>query len=717
MHKIEKIRYNRKGGNKILLSDFPGMNPISAFFVRNIVIVYFFYGLAFFSLGLALALAGRRSSQFRFAQAIKPLAAFGLLHGAHEWIEMFQKYAAMTSEYVPSLWEETIRTLILLVSLLLLLLFGVLLLSPTRLSPRQMLRPLAAMTALWLASMVVVWLAWKPQGQELIAVADVLSRYSLGIPGALLGTWALMRQQRTFREHGMPQFGRYLVWAASALFLYGVIGQVFVRQTVLAPSTFLNSTMFLHWFGIPVQLFRGIMAAALAFYITRALNVFELESQRRIEAANEEKVRAQQAQIEAERRNREEMERLNKDLRFTTHELALLLELANLLVAPASVKERLQAALDKLESDVHLCKNSLVLLKEHTAGALDVLAFSGFAAGATSKLFRQAVEIGTKVIEMGQVICLRIDGATLNFHPTDEEGRLRCQQYPSPMIVLGLPLIVQDEVIGSLTFAWETARGPIEDDEFRLVFAAAQQLGLSTEHARLTEEAKSRERLLGRLLQQSVGAQEAERTRIARELHDATGQSLTAIALGLRGVESILEREQSKTVEQIRALGGFSTNALGELRQIIADLRPTHLDDLGLAATLKWYLKAYQERSGIETHLELIGESKRLHPEYATALFRIVQEALTNVAKHAGASRIDVTLRTEKTQVSLGVADDGKGFDVRSFQEEGPALSAWGLLGIQERVSLLGGSVHFDSAPGQGACINVVVPFVAEDVR
>ncbi len=129
----------------------------------------------------------------------------------------------------------------------------------------------------------------------------------------------------------------------------------------------------------------------------------------------------------------------------------------------------------------------------------------------------------------------------------------------------------------------------------------AQQLGLSLENALLHDEAQQREKVLGELLRQVVGAQEAERQRIARELHDATGQSLTAVALGLRGLESRLAQESCGEItpallNQLRELQSFSTNALGELHRIISDLRPPQLDDLGLVAALRWYANAYSQR-------------------------------------------------------------------------------------------------------------------------
>ena len=168
------------------------MNPISAFFVRNIIVVFFFYGLAFFAMGLALALASRRTSELRFAQAIPALAAFGILHGIHEWVEMFQKIATLTGGYTPTVPQETVRLAILVASFLMLLAFGILLLSPRTTNRRKVFLPIFGMAVLWALSvlMVAIWLRSPPE--ETVALADVLARYSLAVPGALLGTWALM---------------------------------------------------------------------------------------------------------------------------------------------------------------------------------------------------------------------------------------------------------------------------------------------------------------------------------------------------------------------------------------------------------------------------------------------------------------------------------------------------------------------------------------------
>lgn len=311
-------------------------------------------------------------------------------------------------------------------------------------------------------------------------------------------------------------------------------------------------------------------------------------------------------------------------------------------------------------------------------------------------------------------MCRHHDGQVIEFAV---EEQAKCQASASPVVMLSLPLTAQQRVIGSLLLSRGETRGsfvPVSVAEFKLMAGIAQQLGLSLENARLYQEAQERETMLAELLHKVVGAQEAERQRIARELHDATGQSLTAIALGLRGVETRLADDRSGLVEQIRELKIFGTNALGELRQIIADLRPSHLDDLGLVAALQWYVQEFENRRGIHTEFLVQGQRSRLPAEYEIVLFRIIQEALTNIAKHAKATEAQVNLEFYPAQIAITVSDNGQGFDPKTVLYNRRFHSGWGLLGIQERALLLGGQCEFDSQPGQGTRIRVKAPLMME---
>lgn len=693
------------------------MNPISAFFVRNIIAVFFFYGLAFFAMGLALALASRRTSEFRFAQAIVPLAIFGILHGVHEWVEMFQKIGSLTMGYTPGVTDEVLRLLLLVASFVALMAFGLILLSPDRLRTRLLVVALGAMLLVWLVTVVVTSTALQSTAEQTLAQADVLARYSLGIPAALVGAWALMAQQRTFREYDMPQFGRDLVWVTTALVLYGVVGQLFVRETSIVPSNIINSTLFLQLFGVPVQLFRGATAAIMALFMLRALNAFELENRRRLAMANQAKLDAQADALAAERRIGQEREQLNADLRRTAQELALLLELSNVLAMPMELQDRLRSALQRLVNSVDFADAGLVLLRQIGSGNVETSVSTGFTSDNGDRWLELARELGVAGTDRGMVMCRHRDGTTTAVPFGEAMQDPRCHLQPSPTTMISLPLLVEQQVIGSIVLAQSDANGyqGLSQPELELLLGITRQLSLSIENARLYQAAQEHERVLGEMLRQVVGAQEAERQRIARELHDATGQSLTAISLGLRGVETMLgQADPARLADQIAELRTYSTNALGELRSIIADLRPSILDDMGLAAALKWYVQGYERRRGISTTLEVTGRTLRLPAEIETVLFRVTQEALTNVAKHAEASSVAVRLDYAPAQVTLTIEDDGSGFESRQILRNHERPSGWGLLDIQERAALVGGTYHIDSRPGHGTSIQITLPLKPE---
>jgi signal transduction histidine kinase len=219
-------------------------------------------------------------------------------------------------------------------------------------------------------------------------------------------------------------------------------------------------------------------------------------------------------------------------------------------------------------------------------------------------------------------------------------------------------------------------------------------------------EAESREALRLEMMRRNVGAQEAERQRIARELHDETGQALTALGLGLRGIESAVKSDPARAVQNVRQLESMVTRSLEELQRLIADLRPSHLDDLGLPAALRWYAGEVQHAQ-IAVAVEISGEPRPLPAAVNTALFRMAQEALTNTVKHAQASHARLRLRYAPERVELTAEDDGLGFDpVRRAQ-----VGAWGLLGMEERANLLGGTLKISSDCGRGGTsIEVAFP-------
>jgi signal transduction histidine kinase len=227
------------------------------------------------------------------------------------------------------------------------------------------------------------------------------------------------------------------------------------------------------------------------------------------------------------------------------------------------------------------------------------------------------------------------------------------------------------------------------------------------------QEARQREALRGELFNRVVAAQEVERQRIARELHDETGQALTAIGMGLRGAASSVKQKDLSRMEQIlHNLEELASHSLVELQRLIADLRPSHLDDLGLSSALRWYAGDVQERTSMTVRVEISGGERPISSPAKTALFRIVQEALTNVIKHAGATAAVIRLSYAPDAVRVQVSDNGRGFEAQARGSRGRV--SWGLKNMEERAALLGGTFQVQSMPGQGTSIDVSIPYVSE---
>jgi signal transduction histidine kinase len=247
---------------------------------------------------------------------------------------------------------------------------------------------------------------------------------------------------------------------------------------------------------------------------------------------------------------------------------------------------------------------------------------------------------------------------------------------------------------------------------FMRSFEHHRQETLSAARQRVQEEIVRRDELRQEFLHSIVAAQEEERGRIARELHDELGQVLTGLAIGLRGVQSSLA-DPDLSLRQLGELEKVAVQALTEMRHLVTELRPAVLDDMGLEAALRHYIDRFITLTDVETSLVLKDIQRRLPSDIETILFRIAQEALTNIARHSGAKHAWVDLSHAEDHASLQIEDDGSGFDPEEVFE-GDDRTGCGLLGIQERVKLANGEVRIQSSPGQGTTLRITIPLESE---
>ncbi len=646
------------------------MNELTAFLQANIIPIYFVYGLVHFVAGFAVALESGRASQLRLSRALPFLGAFGLTHAINEWIEMF----SMISEEIPTIaqepeWAEIIKACWMALSFFFLFEFAARLLIQLLPEYKRWLRWLPLVSFL-----VFIAGVWRMQllvpasnpFQVRVALAEVWGHYAIGLPATLLAIAAMLAQRRSFLRENMPQFGGDLVGAALMLVWYTVLDHLIGPATPHFPSPVLTKSAFLGIVGVPVELLRAGTIAAFAFFIIRMMRVFEVEYARRLEAANRARFMAQEE---------------------ATRELAVMFETCRILGTSLDLQRLLNDAITKIVTLLDPMVAGMIYLYDANVSGLVLRA---------SQVRDDSITLQASEAQCGRQAAQHAFVSASTAYATDRA---------TGTSMVAVPLFAQDKPIGAICLAHRAAFS-----NYPVIQTLARQLGIAIENARLYAQVQEKEYLRGQLLERAVAAQEEERKRIARELHDETGQTLTALAVGLGGVEETIVQNAELAQYQVSALKIMMMRAIDSLRQFVSDLRPSVLDDMGLVSALRWLAQQFEERTKMQVEVEVVGAKRRLPSQVETVLFRIAQEALNNVGRHAHATHTTVRLEFVDSTLVLSVVDNGCGFAVDQVLGARPVRRAWGLLGIQERVALVGGKFKIDSTPGKGTELIVQIP-------
>jgi signal transduction histidine kinase len=488
----------------------------------HLVLIFFIYGLAFFSMGLAMLFESGRSPLMADARVLQPLAFFGFLHGMHEWLDMIIQIGVWLSLALPG-WLGLVRLLLLVFSFSSLVVFGLRVLRPHRPYNLKGYWSGILLGLVYASLLLAVSIYYQAGSEQWVSFADMLARYFLAVPGAVLAFIAFRYQARQTLDIGRIAFRRSLL-VVGWCFLAYALTQVFVAQNNFFPAQFINSSVFVQWIGIPIQVFRAILAIAITISLMLAINLAEEERKQQFLAVQKER-------------------------------------------------------LDALEQ-------------------------------------------------------IRID--------------------------------------------------LLERESFRR-----------------------------KLLQHTVIAQEEERQRIARELHDETAQLLTAISLNLATLEGWAS-DRPRVRPLIDRLQVLIRQMSEGIYRMVHDLRPAQLDDLGLMAALQFLADQAYNNSGVSVTINQHGACRRLDPLLETVLFRVAQEALANVLRHAQVNSALIELFYEEQQVRLDICDQGIGFDE---DEDLLPPHGWGLAGMRERAESIGGEFVLRSKPGQGTEVCVIIPFESVSLK
>ena len=281
---------------------------------------------------------------------------------------------------------------------------------------------------------------------------------------------------------------------------------------------------------------------------------------------------------------------------------------------------------------------------------------------------------------------------------------------------ISVPLRAKDRVLGVITVASHTQRSFAQADMY-LLYAIGDQLGIAIEYAMLYERLRKARERLRKLARQNLVAEEEERRRIARELHDETSQSLSGLSLQLQALiemSNISGKQDADFVNGLKKVQALTVQVHKEVSRLISNLHPALLDTLGLVPAIRQYAETRLQPQGINLSVETKGIETRLPPDIEAALFRVIQGAIGNVAQHSKAKNAIITLEYQPDELLFKVSDDGQGFDVSKITDVEESGRGRGLFSMRERIGFMGGTSGIDSKVGAGTTVWARIPIGQE---
>ncbi len=399
------------------------------------------------------------------------------------------------------------------------------------------------------------------------------------------------------------------------------------------------------------------------------------------------------------------------ELEQRTKELSSLLAVSETLASLADLSNlntALGSALDKTLEITNQDIGGIILLDEEKQ-VLSYRVHRGLSQKYTRNMRLHLGEgIAGKVAQTGEAILLEDISADRRAAHPDLISAERLRAFVS------IPLRSKGKILGVLNIASHQAC-KFSPEEVRLLHGIARQIANAVENARLHQEVQRKDEVRGELLREIFSIQEEERKRIARELHDETSQVLASLTANLAAASNLLPDNKEKAKDILQRAQDLSIRILDEIHRMIYELRPSLLDDMGLVAAVRSQLEESLRPTGIKVNFKTSGQEERLPPQIEATLFRVVQEATSNITKHAHARKADISLRFKKGTISIQVKDDGIGFDVQEAISSKERPRGLGLLGMKERVEILNGTMNIKSRPaGAGTKIVIEIPLKKE---
>lgn len=396
-----------------------------------------------------------------------------------------------------------------------------------------------------------------------------------------------------------------------------------------------------------------------------------------------------------------EEKRIKEDLVRKNQQLAILNKISTTVNETLDLTEMLERALSEVLRLTGIDVGAIFLLNE-SLGDLNLMAHKGLSKEAAQLAAQLGMLDGScgGVIERGQLAIV----PDITRYRGKRASSLVKEHLKSLMHV---PLTTKRCTLGSMCVATREKNSFRKEDQ-ELLTAIGSQIAVAIENARLYAEVQHKEHIRAVLYKKIVNAQEDERRRIARELHDDISQALTALIFSAE--EGLEMSDPEKIKHRLQSMRDIIQNTLDGVHQIIFDLRPSMLDHLGLVPAMRWFAETHLESRGARVTIKQDKPLKRLSPELETALFRVVQEAITNIARHSAARNVELNIHLDQDELCVDIIDDGIGFEINSVTISPDSGRGLGLLGMEERLELLDGEVTIEAAEGAGTKVFIRVP-------
>ena len=637
--------------------------------------ISFVNGLAYFVLGLSVALEISRASEHELAGHLPMLAAHGFVASVANWLRVGILTQQQLAPEIDTLFLEVVRWLCLVVGALILLRFATELVASIGGRYRWFRWALPFLSALFVLALAPALAGTQSSPREWLSSGDVYSRYLLFFPGLALSAFGFWTQGRRFLSMELRGTARDSLGASLAFGVKAVLSGL-IAVPVFGPSP-LTPVM-----TLVLRVTRMLATLAIAFFVVRVLRVFEIERQRRLEAATEQRFQAQQEALEAQRRMHAEVELWAGRLEELVNSMAVAMS------NPTRLQEVLDTTLAKVLELTGFEGGDILLVREGEPEP-QLTARNGLPEEV--QRCRMCVRLGEcagegiHATEQAAVVRDLLSDPRLAQSPCREAGF---------RLLVSVPLVYGGDRFGMMNLFGRSEQVP-PADELGVLSAIGQQIAVAIENTRLYEQA------------QSIAALE-ERERLGRELHDGLAQVLGYVHLKSYGVAELLASGQlDEARTELAEMQRVARETQRDVRESILGLRTTIIPGTGVISTLAEYLHRFSDQCGIAARLIVAADAQiELAPVVEIQLLRIVQEALANIRKHAQANRAWVKVEVEGEQAVITVNDDGQGFDLAGANKPGH----FGLQTMKERAESVGGELRVETEPESGTAITVRLP-------